>query len=59
MLVVVTNDAVSQDDVDEVTNLIGEAGGTVSGQISLQPEYSDPSSEAALQSYVTGGLPRA
>ncbi len=57
VLVVVTNDAVPQDDVDEVTNLIGEAGGTVSGQISLQPEYSDPSSEAALQSYVTSGLP--
>jgi hypothetical protein len=57
VLVVVTNDAVLQDDVDAVTALIGEAGGTVSGQISLQPEYTDPSSEAALQSYVTSGLP--
>jgi len=57
VLLVVTNEAVTQDDIDEVSTLIGEAGGTVSGQISLQPEYTDPNSEAALQSYVTSGLP--
>ena len=44
--------------VDQVTSLIGEAGGTVSGTLTLRPEYSDPSSAAGLQSYVTGtGVP--
>jgi hypothetical protein len=35
--------------------MVTEAGGTVAGQISLQSAYSDPSTEAALQGYVTGG----
>jgi len=37
-----------------VTAMIGEAGGTVSGTVTLHPEYSDPSSSTALQNYVTG-----
>ena len=58
VLLVVTNEDVAQETVDEVTALIGEAGGTVSGTLSLQPEYSDPSTAASLQNYVTGsGLP--
>jgi hypothetical protein len=59
VLLVLTNDQVSADTVDQVSSLVEEAGGTVSGQLSLAPEYSDPSTESALQSYVTGpgGLP--
>jgi hypothetical protein len=59
VLLVLTNDQVTTDTVDQVTALVDEAGGTISGQISLAPEYSDPSTESALQSYVTGsgGLP--
>jgi hypothetical protein len=59
VLLVLTNDQVSTDTVDQVTALVEDAGGSVSGQLSLAPEYSDPSTESALQSYVTGpgGLP--
>ncbi len=58
VLLVVTNDGVSQDIIDAVTALIGDAGGTVSGTLALQPEYTDPSTVASLQSYATGpGLP--
>jgi hypothetical protein len=59
VLLVLTNDQVSADVVDQVSALVDEAGGTITGQLSLQPEYSDPSTESALQSYVTssGGLP--
>jgi copper transport outer membrane protein MctB len=58
ILLVVTNENVSQDTVDAVTALIGQAGGSVSGTISLKPEYSDPSTATSLQNYVTGsGLP--
>jgi hypothetical protein len=58
VVLVVTNDQVSTDTVEEVTALIAEAGGTVSGTLRLQPEYSDPSSASSLESYVTGsGLP--
>jgi hypothetical protein len=59
VVLVVTNDQVPADTVDQVTALIKEAGGSVTGQIRLRPEYSDPSTESALQSYVTGpgGLP--
>ena len=54
VLLVVTNEDVAQETVDEVTAMIGEAGGTVSGTVTLHPEYSDPSSSTALQNYVTG-----
>jgi hypothetical protein len=58
VLLVVTNEDVASETVDQVSTLIGQAGGTVTGTISLQPEYSDPSTASALQSYVTGsGLP--
>jgi len=58
VLLVVTNDGVAQDTIDAVTALIGDAGGTVSGTLALQPEYTDPSTVTSLQSYATGpGLP--
>jgi hypothetical protein len=59
VLLVVTNEDVDPEIVEEVTALVTDAGGTVSGQLSLRPEYSDPSTASSLQSYVTspGGRP--
>ena len=58
VLLVVTNEGVAPETVDQLTSLIDDAGGTVSGTLTLKPEYTDPSSAAGLQSYVTGsGLP--
>jgi hypothetical protein len=58
VLLVVTNDQVSTDTVEEVTALIGQAGGTVTGTLQLRPEYSDPATAPSLTSYVSGtGLP--
>jgi Copper transport outer membrane protein, MctB len=54
VLLVVTNEEVAPETVEDVTALIGSAGGTVTGALTLQPEFSDPSSESSLQSYVTG-----
>ncbi|MGX5657968.1 copper transporter [Geodermatophilus nigrescens] len=53
VLFVVASEDVTTDTVEEVTALVTEAGGTVAGQLTLAPEYSDPASEPALQSYVT------
>ncbi len=58
VLVVVANGEVDSEEVEQVSSLVVQAGGTVSGQISLTPAYTDPSSESSLLSYVTGaGLP--
>jgi len=58
VLLVVTNQDVPGDTVDQVSALIKQAGGTVSGTLTLQPAYSDPSTATSLQNYVTGsGLP--
>jgi hypothetical protein len=58
VLLVVTNEDVAQETVDDMTAMITEAGGTVSGTLSLKPEYSDPSTATSLRNYVTGpGLP--
>ncbi|GAB3325016.1 copper transporter [Geodermatophilus aquaeductus] len=54
VLLVLASEDVTTDTVEEVTALVTESGGTVAGQISLAPEYSDPASEPGLQSYVTG-----
>jgi len=54
VLLVVTNEDVAPETVEDVSTLIGEAGGTVSGTLRLQPEYSDPSTSTSLQNYVTG-----
>jgi hypothetical protein len=54
VLLVVANKDVPSDTVDQLTSLIGEAGGTVSGTLTLQPQYSDPSTAPSLKNYVTG-----
>jgi hypothetical protein len=54
VLLVVTNKDVPSDTVDQLTSLIGDAGGTVSGTLTLQPEFSDPSTATSLKNYVTG-----
>jgi hypothetical protein len=54
VLLVVSNEDVAPETVEQVTALIGQAGGTVSGTLRLRPEYSDPSTSASLQNYVTG-----
>jgi hypothetical protein len=53
VLFVLASEEVTTDTVEEVTALVTEAGGTVNGQITLQPAYGDPAAESALQSYVT------
>ncbi len=53
VLFVLASEDVTTDTVEEVTALVTEAGGTVNGQITLQPGFSDPAGEPALQSYVT------
>jgi hypothetical protein len=58
VVLVLTGEEVETETVEEVSTLVGQAGGTVTGTLRLQPEYSDPASAASLQSYVTGpGLP--
>ena len=58
VVLVATGEDVPEETVEEVTTLVGEAGGTVTGTIRLQPGYSDPATAAEVQSYVTGpGLP--
>jgi hypothetical protein len=58
VLLVVTNEDVAPETVDQVTALVGQAGGAVTGTLSLKPQYSDPSTSTSLQNYVTGsGLP--
>ena len=55
VVLVVSDEQVSSDTIDEVTTLVGQAGGTVSGTIRLQPAFSDPSKASAQQNYVPGG----
>jgi hypothetical protein len=58
VLLVATSDEVTPELIEQVGGLVTEAGGSVSGVVRLQPEFSDPATEGALQSYVTGpGLP--
>jgi hypothetical protein len=58
VVLVATGDDVATETVEEVATLVGQAGGTVTGTIRLQPDYSDPATAAEVQSYVTGpGLP--
>ncbi|MFD2093677.1 copper transporter [Blastococcus deserti] len=54
VLLVSTNEEVAPETVEDLTALVTAAGGTVAGSLALRPEFSDPSSEAGLQSYVTG-----
>ncbi len=58
VVLVATGEEVAAETLEEVTTLVGQAGGTVTGTIRLQPGYSDPAAAAEVQSYVTGpGLP--
>ncbi|HEX2075875.1 MAG TPA: copper transporter [Geodermatophilus sp.] len=58
VVLLVTGEDVAAETVEEVSALVGQAGGTVTGTVRLQPEYSDPATASSLQSYVTGsGLP--
>jgi len=58
VLLVLAGEDVATETVEETSGLIDGAGGTVTGTVRLLPGYSDPSSEAGLQSYVAGpGLP--
>ena len=54
VLLITTGEEVADETVEEVSSLVGEAGGSVSGVVRLRPEYTDPASETSLQSYVTG-----
>ncbi|SDG10340.1 Copper transport outer membrane protein, MctB [Blastococcus aurantiacus] len=58
VLLVLADEDVETEDVEEISALITDAGGTIAGQITLAPAFSDPASESSLQSYATGsGLP--
>ena len=58
VVLVAAGEDVPEETVEEVSTLVGQAGGTVTGTIRLQPGYSDPATAAEVQSYVTGpGLP--
>ena len=58
VVLVTTGEDVAAETVEELTTLVGAAGGTVTGTIRLQPGYTDPAGAAEVQSYVTGpGLP--
>ena len=58
VVLVATGEDVPAETVEEVSSLVSEAGGTVTGTIRLQPGYTDPAGAAEVQSYVTGpGLP--
>ncbi|MGY1815748.1 copper transporter [Blastococcus sp. SYSU D00820] len=57
-VVLVLAGEVEEDVVEAVSVLVGEAGGTVTGTLRLQAEYSDPATASSLQNYVAGpGLP--
>ncbi|WP_346623502.1 copper transporter [Blastococcus montanus] len=58
VLLLPTNESVTSETIEEIGGLVSDAGGSVSGVVRLEPEYSDPATATALQSYVTGpGLP--
>jgi hypothetical protein len=58
VLLVLAADAVPATAVEQLTTLVGQAGGTVTGTIRLRPAYTDPAAAARIQAYVTGpGLP--
>ncbi len=53
-----TSEDVTAETVEEVTALIEDAGGAVTGVVRLQPAYTDPSTETGLLNYVTSsGIP--
>jgi hypothetical protein len=58
VVLVAAGEDIATETVEEVSTLVGQAGGTLTGTVRLQPGYSDPATAAEVQSYVTGpGLP--
>jgi hypothetical protein len=58
VVLVATDEEVPAETVEELSTLIGQAGGSVAGTIRLQPGYGDPATAAEVESFVTGpGLP--
>jgi hypothetical protein len=55
VLFIVADDGVAPETVEQAATLVDQAGGVVSGTLTLNPEFTDPSSATALQGYVTGG----
>ncbi len=56
-VVVIAAPDASSADRDAVVTLIGEAGGTVSGQVSLTPAFVDPANADQLRSTITNVIP--
>ncbi|TFV43564.1 copper transporter [Blastococcus sp. TF02A-35] len=54
VLLLAADEEVSLETVEQVTALVQEADGAVSGVLRLRPEYADPASATSLQSYVNG-----
>src|SRR5690625_2012143 len=50
-----TPDAVD-DDLDAVTRIIGQAGGTVAGTVALTPQFTDGNAEEKLRAVVESGI---
>jgi hypothetical protein len=58
VLLIATSVDVTAEAVEQMTALMEDAGGVVTGVIRLQPQYSDPSTATGLQNYVTSsGIP--
>ena len=58
VVIVATDGSVSGDVVSQVSTMVGQAGGTVTGSLHLKSQYTDPSEASAITSYVNGsGLP--
>jgi hypothetical protein len=55
VLFVVADDGVDPQTVEQAATLVDQAGGVVSGTLTVNPAFTDPSSATALQGYVTGG----
>ncbi|MPQ99754.1 copper transporter [Modestobacter sp. I12A-02628] len=57
-VLLVLADDVATEVVDEVSSLLGSAGATVTGTVSITEAYSDPTVAPSLESYVNGpGVP--
>jgi hypothetical protein len=54
VLFVVADDGVAPETLEATSTLVDKAGGVVTGTLTLNPEYTDPSSASAVQGYVTG-----
>lgn len=58
VLIVSMSDQVPGNTVDQVSTMVEQADGAVSGALHLKPAFSDPSKASALENYLSGsGLP--